>query len=143
MPLRPPWAIIEHEFIETCTRCTDCVKQCPQNIIRIADGGFPEINVSEAGCDFCQACVQACLPNALNLGISVPFNCYATINDNCFSERGVICRSCGEVCEVQAIKFKQVVGGITHVAMETLSCTGCGECISVCPAFAISLQHRD
>ncbi len=139
-PLRPPWAIAEHDFIETCTRCGECVKQCPVNVIKLSDGGFPEMNFSKSGCEFCEVCVAVCLPGALKLLETDPFDAIATISDECFSERGVICRSCAEVCENRAIRFHQVVGGITHVLMNTESCNGCGECVSICPANAITIQ---
>ena len=42
--------------------------------------------------------------------------------------------------EIQAIKFKQVVGGVTHVLMNSENCNGCGECVSICPANAITIQ---
>ena len=142
-PMRPPWAIIEQQFIETCTRCAECANHCPNKIIRIASGGFPEIDVSLAGCNFCEICVDVCEPNALSLQISEPLNVFASVSDACFSERGVICRSCGEVCESRAIKFQQVVGGVAHVLLDTTSCNGCGECVSLCPAKAITMQHRD
>lgn len=139
-PVRPPWAITEAKFIETCNRCGECVKQCPLNVIQLADAGFPEMNFSQSGCDFCEVCVAVCIPAALNLNTEPPFQFTVTINEDCFSERGVICRSCGDVCENQAIKFKQVVGGITHVLMNSTSCNGCGECVSTCPANAITIQ---
>jgi len=141
-PVRPPWAINEIAFIDTCDRCGECVKQCPVNVIRFADGGFPEMNFSSSGCDFCEVCVAVCQPGALILNDVDPFQSIATIGEDCFSERGVICRSCGEVCEIQAIKFKQVVGGVTHVLMNTENCNGCGECVSICPADAITIKHR-
>jgi len=141
-PVRPPWAIQEHDFIETCNRCGECVKQCPVNIIQLADGGFPEMNFSKSGCDFCEVCAAVCLPGAIKQTQAEPFNTVAVINDECFTERGVICRSCGEVCEIQAIRFQLVVGGTTHVIMNTNACNGCGECVSICPAHAITIKHR-
>jgi ferredoxin-type protein NapF len=100
------------------------------------------MNFSTSGCDFCEVCVAVCIPGALKLGQVAPFDSIAVINNECFSERGVICRSCGEACEIQAIHFKQVVGGVTHVVMNTDSCNGCGECVSICPANAITIKHR-
>ncbi len=141
-PIRPPWARSEDEFIETCNRCGECVKQCPVNIIQITDDGFPEMNFSTSGCDFCEVCAAVCLPAALKIGHSDPFDSMAIISNECFSERGVICRSCGESCEIQAIHFKQVVGGVTHVLMNTDNCNGCGECVSTCPAHSITIQQR-
>lgn len=142
VPLRPPWAIEEQRFVDSCNRCGECVRQCPVNVIRIADGGFPEMNFSQSGCDFCGVCVEVCETAALQRGKSAPFNLVSAVSDDCFSERGVICRSCAEICETQAIRFNQVVGGIAHVIMNASSCTGCGECVSICPANAITIQHR-
>ena len=142
-PMRPPWAINEQQFIDTCTRCAECSNHCPNNIIRIASGGFPELNMSQAGCNFCEICVEVCAPNALSHQVAEPLNIYASVSDACFSERGIVCRSCGEVCESRAIKFQQVVGGVAHVLLDTTSCNGCGECVSLCPASAITMQQRE
>ncbi|MBC8212275.1 MAG: ferredoxin-type protein NapF [Gammaproteobacteria bacterium] len=141
-PVRPPWALKESEFIDLCTRCDECEKQCPVNVIRIGDGGYPEIDFSNSGCDFCQVCVDVCKSGALSHQQPQAFNLVASIDDSCFSERGVICRSCAEVCDKGAISFKQVVGGISHLIMNTKSCNGCGECVSICPATAIKIEHR-
>jgi ferredoxin-type protein NapF len=63
---RPPWALQEARFIEQCDRCRACVEACPQKVLKIGDGGFPEINFSRNGCDFCGACERACAPRALD-----------------------------------------------------------------------------
>jgi len=142
-PIRPPWAISEEQFIELCNRCGECTKECPKNVIKIADGGFPEIDFTASGCDFCEICVAVCKPEALSLKVNPAFNIRASIGADCFSERGVICKSCGEVCETRAIQFKLAVGGITHVVMNNDLCNGCGECVSICPANAITIKHND
>lgn len=144
-PLRPPWALEECDFIARCDRCGECARECPRGIIHMGDGGFPEIDFRIAGCDFCEVCVAVCKPGALDLEEREPWRQMAVVGDNCFSERGVICRSCGEVCEMEAIRFQQVVGGITHVQMDVEACNGCGECLSICPADAITInrQHRE
>ncbi len=139
---RPPWALPEAEFTERCTRCGECIKQCPSNVIQSADGGYPEMNFNTAGCDFCEVCVAVCGPQALRMSGQSPLNLYAEIADSCFAERGVICRACGDTCETNSIRFTQVVGGITHVTIDFDSCSGCGECVSICPADSISMQHR-
>ncbi len=141
-PVRPPWAIDENNFIEVCDRCAECVRQCPRNIIHLADGGFPELNFSHAGCDFCKVCEAVCKTNAINANTFTALNLYAEINTECFSNRGVICRSCGEVCPGRAIRFQHVVGGLTQTIMNSDLCNGCGECVSICPAHAITIKHR-
>ena len=63
------------------------------------------------------------------------------MKSNCLSENSVVCRSCGEACDVGAIRFKLVVGGSALLEMNTTQCNGCGECISVCPVGAIEMKH--
>ena len=46
-----------------------------------------------------------------------------------------------EICEHRAISFQLVVGGSCNVLMDTTICNGCGECISICPANAISINQ--
>lgn len=141
---RPPWAIEEAEFTEACDRCDKCIEVCHAKIIKRGTGGFPETDFSKAGCDFCEACVQACPTPALQINEQNqerPWNQVATFKDNCLSENGVVCRSCGDVCEARAIKFKMVVGGSSMLIMNPDECTGCGECISFCPIHAIEMKH--
>lgn len=139
-PMRPPWAIDEASFIEQCTRCADCAKACPKKIITMGDGGFPEVSFKRQGCDFCEHCVDICNRAALSKQQPAVFRWSAVINNSCFSMRGVVCRSCGEICDSRAITFKALVGGITQVHLSSTSCSGCGECISICPADAITLK---
>ena len=103
--------------------------------------GYPEMNFSDGGCDFCEVCVAVCTPGALNLETTPAFSRVAVIGDACFAARGVICRSCGDVCEVRAISFRLVVGGVTHVNIVTAACSGCGECVGICPANSITLKQ--
>ena len=142
--IRPPWAIPESDFTDVCDRCDQCVKSCHLNIIKRGSSGFPEIDFSNTGCDFCQVCVQNCLTDALQLPEVTdqkPWNLKATIRNNCLSEKGVVCRACGDICEMQAIRFKLAVGGISLVEMNTSECNGCGECVSVCPVQAIEMKY--
>ena len=143
LPIRPPWSINELEFTNECTRCYKCAESCPSNLIVKGAGGYPEITFLRKGCDYCQACVQSCPEDALNLdelNKTLPWKQYALINEDCFSKRGIVCRSCGEVCESRAIEFKLVVGGNSQLLLDTSVCDGCGECVHVCPAQAIKIQ---
>ena len=63
--IRPPWARDEAAFIDHCTRCNDCLKACPQNILVAGDGGYPTVDFKVAECTFCGDCVSACQPKAL------------------------------------------------------------------------------
>ena len=144
LPFRPPWSKTEDEFTELCTRCDDCIKACPQNILSRGTAGFPEVNFSQAGCDYCQVCADACQSQAIEVlpgNQSSPWNIRAGFNNNCLSERGIVCRSCGDVCEMRAIRFKLAVGGMALIEFDASACNGCGECVSLCPVAAIDMQH--
>lgn len=140
-PARPPWSLSEQDFVDTCIRCDSCIDECHVHVIRKGSGGFPEMDFSDSGCDFCEVCVEVCEPHALDKSGAVAFKSIAHISAECFSERGVICRSCSEVCEARAIQFKQKVGGVSQLFLNTSTCNGCGECISICPARAITMKH--
>jgi ferredoxin-type protein NapG len=77
--LRPPGAIVEHEFLAACIKCGQCVQVCPVEAIKLADGdegfglGTPYIDARAQACDFsCDAtqCVLACPTGALSHLIS-------------------------------------------------------------------------
>ena len=54
---------------------------------------------------------------------------------------GVVCRRCVEACEHSAIRIlaREKLGAVIDAA----ACTGCGDCIPVCPVEAIALAPRD
>lgn len=144
--IRPPWAVSDDLFTERCTRCDDCIAACHAGILKRGGGGFPEVDFSTAGCDFCQACVTSCAEQALLLTDptgQAPWQYKARFNNNCLSEQGITCQSCGDVCEMRAIRFKMVVGGRALIEMNSSVCNGCGECVSVCPVKAIQVKYSD
>jgi ferredoxin-type protein NapF len=55
--------------------------------------------------------------------------------------RGVVCRSCGEVCDEGAIRFPLQRGGTAQPTLDPDTCNGCGGCIAVCPVDAIRVSH--
>lgn len=138
-PLRPPWAIDEAAFPHACTRCGQCAKVCEAGIIAAGDGGFPEIDFSRGGCTFCAACIDACDTGALAQS-ERPWNLKATIGPDCLSRNGVVCRSCGEACDACAIRFQLQPAGRAIPRIDPDLCTGCGECLAVCPIHAVSIQ---
>jgi len=142
--IRPPWVILENDFINTCSRCSGCVDKCPEKIIVKGDGGFPRINFDLGGCTFCQECVAACDVGALSISSSdqSPWSLIADISSKCISLHGVTCRSCADSCEEEAISFHHQVGGISQPEVNVISCTGCGACIATCPVKAIMVSDK-
>lgn len=140
--IRPPWSQPEASFTDLCQRCNDCMDVCPSLIISKGSRGFPKIDFSQNHCTFCGDCVKACQHHALSFttdpNIS-PWNLEVTINNSCLSQNGVVCRSCGEICEESAIRFKLETKGRATPILNRQSCSGCGECISVCPNQSISI----
>lgn len=147
-PVRPPWALPESAFTAACRRCDDCLPVCPTQILKRGASGFPEVDfrLGKGECTFCAACLTACPEPAFdrparNTGVR-PWNISATISTSCLALNRVVCRSCGESCESGAIRFRLAPGGIALPELMDDRCTGCGACLNVCPAQAITLNER-
>lgn len=67
----------------------------------------------------------------------------ARIGSGCVEPMGVSCRRCGEACDTDAIGFRPIGGGRSAVLLTADRCTGCGDCVAVCPVGAISLTDAD
>jgi ferredoxin-type protein NapF len=142
-PLRPPWGIAEAQFTACCSRCEACLAACPDRLIVRGSGGFPEIDFARGGCSFCGACLRACSTGALLSPRPTVRNAWGhqvSILDGCLARRGVVCRSCGDVCEPGAIAFRPQPGGRCLPELSPEACTGCGSCVAVCPFGAVQVQ---
>ena len=160
--LLPPWSVDQTSFVELCTRCGDCVTECPENILMPGSGGFPTTNFKHNECTFCGDCVSACPTGALSkttdtnrtIGHNdnqdhntkeLPWHQAPVISDQCLTRQGVVCRSCGDACEPEAIVFNwgDSASGARGVATPSVNndlCSGCGACISICPSDALTMQ---
>lgn len=139
--LRPPGAIEESLFISACTRCGECMSACPEHIIEKADGGYPSIDFSKRGCSGCGACQQACPTLALSQPDQKWPSGIAVIDESCLAQKGVTCQSCKDSCETsEVIRFSwQDRTPIPVINAER--CTGCGECVAVCPTSSIDVKQ--
>jgi ferredoxin-type protein NapF len=140
--VRPPWAAAEDAFVTECDRCGDCGVACPERVIRVGDGGFPVVDFALGGCSFCAECVTACRGRALKADPErdPPWALIARIGSACLATRGVVCRSCGEVCDQGAVRFRPRVGGAAKPQLNAERCTGCGHCMSICPVQAVTIE---
>ena len=75
--------------------------------------------------------------------VSPSVHAVARVLSGCLAHRGVLCRSCADDCEPDAIMFQPLVGGVARPAINPKRCTGCGECRTSCPVKAIVLIDRD
>lgn len=131
--LRPPGALGEKDFVQSCNGCGDCAKACPYKSIRMADG-FPVIVPRVSPCYLCEGfpCIKSCPVGALRdiesreqvrMGRAFINQKYCTA----FGE--MQCQFCFIKCPLsgQAIKlidFKPVI--------QEDRCTGCGVCEHIC-----------
>ena len=63
----------------------------------------------------------------------------ARVQASCLAQRGVECRLCGEHCDAGAIRFPPRLGGVAAPVVDDQRCTGCGDCLPVCPSGALRL----
>lgn len=140
-PLRPPWALEEQDFLAACTRCGECVKVCPTNILTLVRG-YPEVRFTQGDgeCTFCGKCLAACQPQALrSTQGKPPWHLHAQVAQTCLAYSDVVCRSCGDACGEAAIRFSPRLGGASRPEVLAERCTGCGACVSACPAGAVTM----
>ncbi|HBE92994.1 MAG TPA: hypothetical protein DDW55_10860 [Gammaproteobacteria bacterium] len=138
----PPW----HQGISLnnyCVGCAHpCTTACEPAIIRLhpADhdhAGLPYLDFSTSGCTYCKACVEVCPIEIEIVEAVTPDIGKAHINrDTCIAWEDVICQSCSNRCEYQAITT--VYQRRAQVKMDL--CNGCGMCVSVCPVDALSIR---
>ena|GEM_PF-215205 len=140
---RPPWALAEPLFVDACTRCRACVERCPEQVLVIGDGGFPEFDAKRGECTFCGDCAGVCESKALDPGnLARPWLLQATVSDMaCLAHSGVVCASCQDPCPEQAIRMQPVRGAVAIPQIDAARCIGCGACVSACPTSAITMRH--
>jgi len=143
--LRPPWAIDEYHFVDSCQDCTACLKACTENIIQLDSRQQPIINFQQGECTFCGDCLSACETGALlkTSESQQPWTATVVLGPDCLSEQKTLCRSCGEVCEHRAIHFPLSVQGIVSPEINTEKCNGCGACIAICPTQALNVYYQN
>ena len=60
----------------------------------------------------------------------------ARVDASCLEAKGVICRACRDACDARAIAF---TARPAPPGIDPALCTGCGQCVPVCPTTAIAL----
>ncbi|MGF1699305.1 ferredoxin-type protein NapF [Photobacterium makurazakiensis] len=136
---RMPWVVDEDVFTDSCTRCNKCISACETQIITKGDGGFPIVDFNRGECTFCYRCADSCPEPLFQPQTEQPWPLVAQINEGCLAHKNIECRSCGDMCDVQAIHFKLQFGGVAKPELNWVDCTGCGACVSVCPTSAITM----
>jgi len=143
--LRPPGALPEGRFLDTCIRCGQCQSACPTGII--VPTGFahgmtnlitPRLDYLRGVCNpSCVACQFVCPTGALRrqspderrlwqIGIA------RTDHGLCVRRKGKDCTLCRVACPFAAISLG-IPGQLNAPRVEAGLCVGCGICENVCP----------
>ena len=138
LPVRPPWSD-EASIAAHCTGCRECARACPESIIVPSANQSPVLDFDAGACTFCGACAEACPTDAIDSKRDFSWPWKAEVQDACLSRQGVMCRTCEDVCEPRAIRFKLALGGKSEPLIDADQCSGCGACAHSCPAQAIRL----
>lgn len=138
---RLPWADSD-AIADNCTGCMDCARACPEKII-VASGSVVTVDFATSGCSFCGDCATACTQNVFwpleNRDQTNGFRAIVTVSDNCLANKSVVCQSCRDFCDEDAILFAAKSGPIPVPTIDDDRCTACGFCVGGCPADALSI----
>ena len=148
--LRPPGALPEPTFLDTCYHCGNCADICPANAIAHYQGdddllrGTPFIDPDNQPCIACDGllCMSACPSGAL---VKTPLEQIrmglARIDQRiCLRREDQDCRRCMEICPTHEKALRIDAQGLIEVVAQ--QCIGCAQCQSACPTIpkAIAVQ---
>ncbi|WP_448188256.1 ferredoxin-type protein NapF [Azospirillum sp. sgz301742] len=136
--VRPPWARVR-DFTELCTRCGACEAACPETIIVKGDGGFPTVDFRRGECTFCGGCAEVC-PQPIFDRNRRAWTTGPQISRGCLTRSGVICQTCRDICPENVFSFVLMPHAAPRPVIHAGSCTGCGACVSACPADAVTME---
>ena len=148
--LRPPGALPETAFLETCLRCGNCVDSCPAEAIQPLQSDkldlaeTPYIDPGNQPCVVCDSleCMQVCPSGALQkLSVHEIQIGLAEINyDSCLRSNGVDCLDCVDSCPIgeEAIRLDSE----KRIEVLAAGCIGCGVCQYECSTTPKSIVVR-
>jgi ferredoxin-type protein NapG len=148
--LRPPGAIAEKRFLQSCSRCDECIHACPKDAILRAPKkmGFlvyntPYIDPMRNPCVMCTdlPCISACPDKAL-----LPVQELTDVNMGYAILDKKKCQAYGETFCQQCVIDCPVPGAISQKndkpIIDKNICTGCGVCMRSCSTVNIPLAIK-
>jgi ferredoxin-type protein NapG len=144
--LRPPGAIDETLFRNTCTACHRCIESCPESAIVAADpeifpgiAGSPVIIPRRRACAMCSPvhCQEACPSGALLplTPADIRLGTAHVLTGLCLAHQGESCSVTACPLRGSAIEMRR---GVPVVHPE--ACTGCGFCEYTCPTHPAAIR---
>jgi ferredoxin-type protein NapF len=138
----PPWAKNSKTFKSLCDGCGNCISACEKNILIINKKGFPQVDFALGSCSFCGDCAANCPKDVFKYAPSTPpWNIHANINGKCLINNNVVCSTCVEQCDKQAIVIPKIIDKDKVPKVLIGSCDGCGACFNACPVHAIEIRQ--
>lgn len=165
-PILPPGATDAAEFASKCTRCYECVHNCPAKIIKIRTrGALPELLMAQidfapapedaeypAVCqETCHTCSEVCPVGAIEslsaeqkhkrqIGVAV------LDHHRCIAWNGnQHCMVCDEYCPYNAFfsdPLPSPEGEVPRPVVNEEKCRGCNACVAACVAPQKALHVR-
>lgn len=139
--LRPPGALPEADFLNTCFRSGTCMDVCPANAIRPMRSddpnlsGTPVVIPSQGACVICTdlSCMRECPSGALKLveRTAIRMGLAVLVPDRCVRLHGEDCTECIDFCPIGLTAIEIATANLPMVHPD--ACTGCGMCEQVCP----------
>lgn len=126
--------------LTACSGCAKCVEACPSGIIAMV-GGLPSVDFSSGECTFCGKCAEACREPVFAASAAQRFDHVMAIGEGCLAFGNIDCQACRDACPTEAIRFRPRRGGPFVPDLIEQACTGCGACVSVCPAGEIKIKE--
>ena len=162
LPLRPPGAVPEDEFLARCIRCLRCVDACPNQAIRPLSSAFgkqrettPAIKARRQACMLCNRvdtdylkCGEACPTGAITrirrdadeISDKVAMGIARIYTELCYSYNQWSCGAC-----YRAFPFPgkaMTLGLWERPEIHAESCVGCGLCERACIRYPQAIRIK-
>jgi len=156
-PLRPPGARGEMTFKSLCIRCGACVRACPTQIIKrdlTGEGSsilspvvrYPSELYAKGYCrEDCHSCGKACPTGAIQRLAKGKKNAHTiglvrVEREKCYLSIPEECGFCVSKCPFLALNSEFSYEHGSMIVVDQHACTGCGKCLTVCPAQCLMVE---